>query len=192
MQGELVLVVLGIFGAGFGLFTALIPAGARQEDVCVLLAAPKAAWMSWQLLRWQLTGNGERGSPSLNKAPGPPFSTSSALFLAPHSFSCPPRDGFDEQRGQRPALPTPKGSGTPHPPCPIGKRGSEFFWGQGGFLGPSRPRTQPGCRSSRARAEPAAGRQMAPFCMLMANPAPSRFPSVYFWVWLETRKKNNN
>lgn len=29
---------------------------------------------------------------------------------------------------------------------------------------------------------------MAPFCMLMANPAPSRFPSVYFWVWLETKK----
>lgn len=129
------MVVLGIFGAGFGLFTALIPAGAQQEDVCVLLAAPKAAWMSWQLPRWQLTGNGERGSPSLNKAPGPPFSTSSALFLAPHSFSCPPRDGFDAQRGQRPAQPTPKGSGTPHPPCPIGKRGSEVFLGPGRFFG---------------------------------------------------------
>lgn len=63
-------------------------------------------------------------------------------------------------------------------------------------MGPSPPRTRPRCSSRACQAaqgaEPAARRQMAPFCMLMANPAPSHFPSVYFWVWLETKKLKKN
>lgn len=102
----------------------------------------------------------------------------------------------------------------PKGPCPSGEARGRGSQGQGGARGARRGQSQFGgcphpaapsqhpalppaaspCHVSKLQTleqKPAAGKTNSPILHANGNPAPSRFPSIYFWVLLEKKKKKN-